>query len=243
MTDVDRASSENVALRYFPVVGRAQPLRHALADAGIAFADERIPPAEWPAHKKHSDVAGPFGALPTLAWGGVVVSETLPVAAFLARKLQHCRDLDDATIAAHEAICSACHLDVTVRFGEIIWADFVYPGADMARAIGPLMARVMGKLERIDAVVAPMWLGGDRPVMADFFAAEAFETIRYALGPERESVLARRFPRLCDLATRARARPTLAVSWQIRPDRFTARPEEPAVLAALRASDLSLAGL
>jgi hypothetical protein len=51
-----------VTLRYFAITGRAQPLRHALADAEVAFEDVRIDVSDWPRHRGDPTFAGPFGA-------------------------------------------------------------------------------------------------------------------------------------------------------------------------------------
>jgi hypothetical protein len=69
--------------------------------------------------------------------------------------------------------------------------------------------------------------------MADFFAGEAFELLRYLLGPGREQRLVTRLPRLAALAQRLRARPSLAEAWRTRPASHTARPDEEAVVARL----------
>jgi len=69
--------------------------------------------------------------------------------------------------------------------------------------------------------------------MADFFAAESVECLSYLLGePE---ALGQRLPRLVSLNRRLRERPALAAAFLARPARFTARPDEEAVIARLRA--------
>ena len=233
-----------VVLRYFPMVGRAQPLRHALADAAVSFDDLRIPLSQWPQHKEDPDFAGPYGGLPTLSWGTVTVAETLPIASFLARRLGHHEGLDDAAIGRLEGICSNCYIEVTLRIGEIVWADLRYPGGDLARAFRRHLARMLDKLGRLDTLIPEGgWLGGERPGMADFFAAEALEAQRYVLGPASEDVLHARLPRLTTLAQRVRARPAIASAWSNRPEQFTGRPDEAAVVERLRALDLPLAAL
>jgi glutathione S-transferase len=215
-----------VVLRYFSIVGRAQPLRHALADAAVAFEDVHVSLAQWPQHKEDPSFAGPYSGLPTLSWGPVTVSETLPIASFLARRLGHYDGLDDAGIARLEAVCSNCYIEVTLRIGEIIWADLLHPGGDLAGAFPLYMGRMLDKLTRLDTQVPEAgWFGGSRPVMADFYAAEAVEALRYLLGPAREEG------------------PALVRAWQSRPEQFTARPDEAAVIERLRGLDLSQAAL
>lgn len=233
-----------VVLRYFPLIGRAQPLRHALADAAVSFDDLRIPLSEWPQHKEDPDFAGPYGGLPTLSWGPVTVAETLPIAFFLARRLGHYEGLDDAAIARLEGICSNCYVEVTLRVGELVYADLLYPGVDLASGFPFHLGRMLDKLGRLDARVPEAgWFGGERPGMADFYAAEAVEAQRYLLGPAREAALRTRLPRLTALAQRVQARPAIASAWKDRPQQFTGRPDEMAIVERLRALDLPTGAL
>jgi glutathione S-transferase len=232
-----------VALRYFPVLGRAQAIRHALWDAGVDFDDWRVTIADWPEHRETRAIAGPHRSLPTLTWDAALVSETLPIASFVARRLGQCDSLDDEAVAAREAICSACYLDVVARLADVIRADVTY-GGDLRRSLAAVAPRTLQKLGFVDRQIPESgWIGGDQPVVADFFATEAFEVVRYVLGPARDSLLGERFPRLDARARSMRSRPKLATAWRDRPQRFTARPDEDVVIAQLRAVDLSSAGL
>jgi glutathione S-transferase len=229
-----------IILRYFAMQGRAQPIRHALADAGVAFEDLRVSMADWPKQKGDPSFAGPYGGLPTLTWGDVLVAETLPIAAFVARKLRQYDGLDAAAIAHLEGVCSSCYVEVVLRAGDAIYADMLYPGADVATAFRWILGRMVEKLERLDAIAPEgAWLGGAEPAVADFFAGESVEVTTYLLGPARRDALVARLPRLAALAARVRARPSLGGQWERRPDRFTARPEEDAVVERIRALDLS----
>jgi glutathione S-transferase len=233
-----------VVLRYFPVLGRAQALRHALADAGIAFEDVRVPPAEWAHVRQDPAFAGRYRALPTLSWGDATVSETLPIAFFLARHLGEYARLSDEAIAAREAACSSSYIDVILRLADVIYADLLYPGADPGRSFAAIASRIVQKLELLDAQMPHgAWIGGDTPAVADFFVIEAFESTRYFLGPARDARLRERLPRLGRLADALRERPRLFAAMKSRPARFTARPDEDRVIEALRAVDLGSAGL
>lgn len=230
----------DIVLRYFQCLGRAQPLRHALIDAGLAFDDVCIPMAEWPQHKADPGVAGPFRGLPTLSAGGALVAETLSIASFLARRLGHYDGLDAAAIANLEAISSNCYIEIMLRCGELIWAEYMYPGADMAAALPGLVGRMLEKIGGVEALSPEHgWFGGARPVVADFFAGEAVEVLRYMLGPARDNELRARLPRVFALAERVRARPALARAWENRPAQFTMRPDEADVIERFRAADLS----
>ncbi len=223
-----------ITLRYFPVVGRAQPLRHALFDAQLDFHDLQIALPEWPEHKEDPGFAGPFSALPTLSWDEDTLCETLPISTFLARRLGHYRGLSEAEVSRLEAVCSHCYTQVMMRLGELIWADLIYPGANLAAALPVLLGWMLDKMGRLEATVSDGgWFGRSAPGMADFFAAEAVEALLYLLGePE---ALRQRLPRLVSLSRRIRERPSLSAAWLARPAHFTARPDEEAVIARLRA--------
>jgi glutathione S-transferase len=202
-------SDARVVLRYFETRGRAQPLRHALAAGGVAFEDVRMSLAEWPSHKGDTTFAGSYGALPTLTWDGLLVAEALPIASFVARRLGHYRDLGDDAITRFEGVCSACYVDVMVRAGELLYADLLYPGADLTRTFTFLVGGMAAKLAGVESIPAPgAWVGGASPVVADFFAAEAFELMSYLLGPDRRPTL-REAPQAHDTC-RSRARPPRA---------------------------------
>lgn len=232
----------SVTLRYFAVVGRGQPLRHALADAGVPFEDVRITLRDWPAVKDDMGQAGPYRALPALTWGDTTIAETLAIAGFLSRELGHYAGLTNTRIAELEGVASTAYLDVSGRFGEMIWSEVMHPGIDPRAAFARTLPRVAQKLASLDARTPPGWFRGQEPGLADFFAAEAFETFRYVLGPEYEARVVARFPRLADLAARVRERPRLAAVFESRPACFTARPDEPDALAVRRKADLSSAG-
>src|SRR5688500_2001742 len=213
---------QSVVLRYFPALGRAQPLRHALADADVPFEDVRVPVAQWPQLRTDAVAAGPFRGLPTLQWGDATIAETLPIATFLGRRLGQYEGRDDVAIAGLEAISSHCYLEVQLRIGDLLWADHSYPGIDLGRAAPRLVGRLFDKLDRLDVRIPERgWIGGERPVVADFFAAEAIETTRYILGGAREDALRARWPRLAGHAERIRERPAIAREWERRPATFS----------------------
>ena len=192
----DSTRKPNVVLRYFDAAGRAEPIRLALADAGVAFDDVRVASEHWLTKRVDAAFSGPFRALPTLTWDDAFICETLPLATFVANKLGHHGGLDDIAIARAEAICSSAYLDILVRCGESIYSDMMYPGADVARSFAFVGARVLEKLECIEACSDATWIGGDRPVMADFFATEAYVCGGLVFGPKRQAALAKRLPRL-----------------------------------------------
>jgi glutathione S-transferase len=230
-------SGARVVLRYFEAQGRAQPLRHALAAGGVAFEDVRMSLAEWPSHKGDATFAGPYGGLPTLTWDGLLVAEALPIASFVARRLGHYRDLGDDAIARFEGVCSACYVDVLARAGELVYADLLYPGADLTKTFAFRVGGMAAKLSGVESIPAPgAWIGGASPVVADFFVAEAFELMSYLLGPDRLPTLRAKLPKLTTLAARVRELPALNREWERRPSQFTARADERVAVERIRSA-------
>ena len=62
-----------VKLSYFDFQGgRGEPARIALSIGGVAFEDDRVPPADWLRRKADT----PFGALPVLEVDGQIVAQS-----------------------------------------------------------------------------------------------------------------------------------------------------------------------
>ena len=182
-----------IVLRYFPATGRAEPIRYALADAGVRYEDVRVSPSQWEEGRQRLDFGGPYRGLPTLTWESVTIGETLAISSFVAKRLGHYEALDDGEIARQESVVSNCYLEVLVRLGEMIWSGFVFPDADFGKSASLFVPRMVEKLSGVEGMFGGDWLCGKRPGMADFFAAEAFEVLGRALCDRR---IAARFPRL-----------------------------------------------
>lgn len=230
-----------ITLRYFPVLGRAQALRAALADAGVAFDDHHVSLAEWAERAADPAFGGPHRGLPTLSWGEATIGEALPIAGFLSRRLGEYEGCSDVEIARREAISSSCYLELLLRLGELIWAAAAYPGSDPRHAVGIYAPRMLQKLGAVEAQLAGDWLCGARPGLADFFAREALAALRLLLGPERDARLRARLPRLFAHSAALALRPSLQRS--PRPASFTSYPDEAALLARLASADLGALGL
>jgi prostaglandin-H2 D-isomerase / glutathione transferase len=61
--------------------GRGEPARLAFAIGGVAFDDDRVPFADWPARKPGT----PFGGLPVLAVDGEIVSQSNAVNRYVGK--------------------------------------------------------------------------------------------------------------------------------------------------------------
>ena len=228
-----------VTLRYFQCAGRAQPLRLALADAGIAFEDLRVAMDEWPAHKLTPAFAGPHACLPTLTWNDATVAETLPIASFLAKRLGQYEGLDDEAIALREAVSSTCYIEILTRVAEVVYADGLHPGVDLPKSFALIGSHMMTKLDRVEANASGDFLFGDEPCVPDFFAYEALFHLRRTRAPADHAAFAARYPRLHALEARLDARPRFAAEKAKRPTGFTVHPNEEGILASVHAVPLT----
>jgi len=69
-------------LRYFDFNGgRGESARLALAIGGVAFQDDRVPPADWPSVKEQA----PFHALPTLEVDGELLTQSNAINRFVGK--------------------------------------------------------------------------------------------------------------------------------------------------------------
>ena len=204
---------DRVLLRYFDCLGRAQPLRNALVDAGVTFEDQRIAVGlSWRALKEQAD-GGPFGSLPVLEWGDDCVAQALPIAGYVARRLGQYDGLDAMGIARLEMVSSAAYLDVIVELATMLWAPTTLSDAEAAARFSNHEARILHKVDRFDRMLASSgdpFFGGHRPAVADFFVVEALDMTRAVIGERLDAAIgARRDSRRCASgwrdATRSRA--------------------------------------
>ena len=77
-----------VKLTYFNLRARGEPIRLLLAYGGVKYEDERInasreDPGPWVALKPTT----PYGQLPVLSWDGVVISQSMACARFVANEI------------------------------------------------------------------------------------------------------------------------------------------------------------
>jgi glutathione S-transferase len=230
--------TDQVLLRYFDCLGRAQPIRNALVDAGIAFEDQRVAISQsWRTLKEQAE-GGPFGSLPVLEWKDDCVAQALPIAGYVARRLGQYDGLDAMGIARLEMVASAAYLDVIGELVTMLWVPTSVPDAEAMARFSNHEARILHKVARLDRMLASRdepFFGGRRPAIADFFVVEALDMTREVLGARFDAAL-HRAPRLGEVRDRIAQRDAIAryVGEGKRPQRITGNPNETESLARIR---------
>jgi glutathione S-transferase len=227
-----------VVFRYFNVRGRGQALRDALTDAEVPFVDERVELGPGWRAMKEQPAGGPFASLPVLEWDGDVVAQALVIASYVSRRLGHYEGLAPGEVARLEMITSAAYLDVSSHLSMMMRTPTPLTAENEEAYFTGFESTAASKLERIERLVAARgqrFLGGERPVVADFFVFEAIESMHVLFGGRFETWL-RSHPRLAELRASIAARPRIVAFFAQggRPDRLTGIPHEDAVRERLR---------
>lgn len=71
-----------ITLKYFPMAGRAEPIRLALVLGGFQFFDQRIPGQDWATVHKHKV---PYGQLPVLVVDGKTICQTKAILRYVGK--------------------------------------------------------------------------------------------------------------------------------------------------------------
>jgi hypothetical protein len=161
-----------ITLRYFAARGRAQFMRYYLRARSVAFTDERVPLSAdfsaWAAMRDDRSRAGPFHKLPVLVFDGRLVAETLPIAAFLHTALGDEAKLSADERVQHEMLLSSLYTDVTMQIGTLLWAEVLFPGADLRAVAKRALDQLRQRFTAIERTLAEwQWVerARSRPVM------------------------------------------------------------------------------
>ncbi|XP_076469678.1 uncharacterized protein LOC143300008 [Babylonia areolata] len=93
----------DIQLYYFPVRGRAEPIRMTLAAAGKKFDDVRLTGEQWAAQKDKS----PYGQMPYLVYKGKTYGESKAIASFVARECGLAGKTTEDAMRVDEVFCLA----------------------------------------------------------------------------------------------------------------------------------------
>eukprot|EP00929_Paragymnodinium_shiwhaense_P067649 TRINITY_DN34016_c0_g1_i1.p1 TRINITY_DN34016_c0_g1~~TRINITY_DN34016_c0_g1_i1.p1 ORF type:complete len:246 (-),score=52.75 TRINITY_DN34016_c0_g1_i1:37-774(-) len=140
-----------MTLKYFPIAGRAEPIRLALMLGGFQYHDQRIPGSEWEEkHKKHT----PYGQLPLLIVGSCQIAQTKAILRYVGKHVA----IDRHALYPRDPLLAA-KVDEILDLFDDLWAILAptYRIADQAQkelarqrlfAPGAEAAAMMERFER-----------------------------------------------------------------------------------------------
>lgn len=108
-------SGAEVTIIYFPIRGRAEPIRLLLEDLGVAWRNEPVPLGTWRRQKGEM----PFGKVPIYCEGDLEIPESHAIMRHLARKHElYGRDGNEAIRC--DILQEVLH-DAIEQFADLMW--------------------------------------------------------------------------------------------------------------------------
>jgi glutathione S-transferase len=228
-----------ITLRYFDARGRAQFLRYYFKARKVSFTDDRVPIgdefAAWRTLRDDRARTGPFQKLPVLHWGDRLLAETLMIAAFVHEASGDAGSLSDDDNLRHGMLTSSLCTDIMFPLGILLWAEVMYPGADL----GPSAKRTLDRLKALCQAVEQSfvdwrWLDrlrNRRIMLADCLLWEELDAARVVFGPHWSLTATPTLARFyADFPGRGICEAVLAE----RPCPITARPNEAEGIAKIQ---------
>jgi glutathione S-transferase len=228
-----------ITLRYFDARGRAQFLRYYFRARRVNFTDERVALsadfAPWRAIRDDRARTGPFHKLPVFLWGDRLIAETLMIASFVHEVSGDARALSDDDNLQHGMLTSSLCQDVMSPIAQLLWAEMLFPGADLGVVAKGTFERLERHIRALDQSLGEWrWLdrARNRKVMlADCLLWEELNAARHVFG-SRLSLA--QTPMLARFYEEFPARATCETLLTERPCPITARPEEAAAIAKIQ---------
>ncbi len=156
-------------LTYFDIRGRAECIRILLEEVGVAYDDRQITNAQWQELKPST----PFGQLPVLRIGEVVLVQTQAIMRHLARAHGLCGETETEWTRCDTAVEAI--RDADNHLGRVVWR----PGFEQNRnsIIENELPERLVRLERFfigNPTGAPFWAGASL-TFADIIAFDYLE--------------------------------------------------------------------
>ena len=228
-----------ITLRYFDARGRAQFLRYYFRVRKVSFTDDRVPLAPdfapWKAVRDDRSRTGPFHKLPVLHWGDRLIAEALMIASFVHEASGDAGSLSDDDNLRHGMLTSSLYHDVMMPIGTLLWAEVMYPGAD----VGAVAKRTVERLElhwrALDQSLGEWrWIDrarNRRVMLVDCLLWEELNVAQQVFGPRLSLA---QTPMLARFYEEFPARPTCEAAIAEQPCPITARPDEATAIAKIR---------
>lgn len=230
-----------ITLRYFDARGRAQFLRYFFHIREIQFSDERVAVgdnfAAWQAMRDDRALTGPFRKLPVLQFGDRLVPETLLIASFVHEALGDAGTISDEDNMRHGMLTSSLIQDMMTPIGMLLWADVVFPGADVAAAAKRTLDRLHQHLASVEqALIDWRWqerARRRRVMLVDCLLWEELNVATQVFGPH---FALSQTPLLQSFHEEFSGREGCEAVLRDKPCPITARPNESAAIEAIQRS-------
>jgi glutathione S-transferase len=228
-----------ITLRYFDARGRAQFLRYYFKIRKVSFTDDRVAIgdelAAWRALRDDRSRTGPFQKLPVLHWGDRLLAEMLMIAAFLHEASGDAGSLSDEENLRHGMLTSSLCLDVMNPIAMLLWAEVMYPGADLAPAAKRTLYRLKAHCQALEQSFGEWrWLDrarNRRIMLVDCLLWEELDVARVVFGPHWSLAAT---PTLARFYDDFPGRPSCEAVLAERPCQITARPGEAEAVAKIQ---------
>ncbi|MDI1483426.1 glutathione S-transferase family protein [Polyangium sp. y55x31] len=192
--------STSYELLYFPLRGRAEPIRLMFATANVDFTN--TPVTNWPELKPKT----PLGQVPVLIERSESGERQLPQSMAIVRHLARVFNLDgkDEVEKTNTDVAAETINDWRTKFAPVQFAAFMHTEQAV---IDKYWADLPGTLRTLEGLLGSCtWFGGgESPTYADVLAFDALDN---HVGMKPESLAD--FPRLRALHDRFRALPSVA---------------------------------
>jgi hypothetical protein len=228
-----------ITLRYFDARGRAQFLRYYFKVRKVSFTDERVAIgdefAAWHALRDDRARTGSFHKLPVLHWGDRLIGETLMIASFLHEASGDAGALSDEENLRHGMLTSSLCLDMMNPLAILLWAELMYPGADLSAPAKRTLDRLKAHCQALEQSFTEWrWLDrarNRRIMLVDCLLWEELDVARTVFGSHwsLEST-----PTLARIYADFPARPTCEAVLADHPCPITARPGEAEGIAKIQ---------
>ena len=228
-----------ITLRYFDARGRAQFLRYYFKGRKVSYTDERVPIgdefAAWRALRDDRARTGPFQKLPVLHWGDRLIPEMLMIAAFVHEASGDAGSLSDEENLRHGLLTSSLCLDMMNPVAILLWAEILYPGADLGPAAKRTLDRLKAHCQALEqSFVDWRWLDrarNRRIMLVDCLLWEELDVARVVFGPHWSLTAT---PTLARFYDDFQARGICEALLAERPSPITARPNEAEGIAKIQ---------
>ncbi len=228
-----------ITLRYFDARARAQFLRNFFRIRKVNYNDERVPLAAdfapWRALRDDRARTGPFHKLPVLHWGDRLIAETLMIAAFVHEASGDAGALNDDDNLRHGMLTSSLSQDVSTPISQLLWADALYPGADIGAVAKRTLDRIQSHTRALEQSLTEWrWIDkarNRRVMLADCLLWEALNVAHTVFGPVYSL---KDLPLLTRFYEEFPGRPQCEALLAEKPCPITAKPDEAATIAKIQ---------